>query len=113
MQIKTIFWHQLIAIGYGLVDNKENLRKREAFFAYKFMLFVLKDSFFIKFYQKDGIYFCIFKKEKKIIKALWCNNEEKKIALQEKEIAFDMVGNRIFLQEIAINDKVTYIENTN
>ena len=112
-QIKTIFWHQLIAVGYGLVDNKEALRKREAFFAYKFMLFILKNSFFIKFYQRNGIYFCIFKKGKKIIKALWCNNEEKKITLQKKEIAFDMVGNRIFLQEIAINDKVTYIENTN
>ena len=35
-KIKKVFWHQLIAPGYGLVDNRYGkLRKREAFYQFK------------------------------------------------------------------------------
>ncbi|CAA6819981.1 MAG: FIG00388565: hypothetical protein [uncultured Sulfurovum sp.] len=35
-KIEKIFWHQLIAPGYGLVDNREEkIRKTEAFYAFK------------------------------------------------------------------------------
>ncbi len=37
--VEKIFWHQLIAPGYGLVDNRDNtLRKTEAFYAFKTMI---------------------------------------------------------------------------
>ncbi len=34
-KIERVYWHQLIAPGYGLVDSREGLRKREAFYAFK------------------------------------------------------------------------------
>ena len=35
-KIERIYWHQLIAAGYGLVDNRgESIRKTEAFYAMK------------------------------------------------------------------------------
>jgi len=35
-KIEKIFWHQLIAPGYGLVDNRDNkIRKTKAFYAFK------------------------------------------------------------------------------
>ncbi len=35
-KIAKIYWHQLIAPGYGLVDNRnDNIRKTEAFFVFK------------------------------------------------------------------------------
>jgi hypothetical protein len=38
-KIERIYWHQLIAPGYGLVDNREgNVRKTKAFEAYKRMV---------------------------------------------------------------------------
>ena len=38
-KIEKIFWHQLIAPGYGLVDNRDDkLRKTEAFYAFKKLL---------------------------------------------------------------------------
>jgi len=38
-KIKRIYWHQLIAPGYGLVDNRgEKLRKTSAFKSYKIMI---------------------------------------------------------------------------
>jgi len=38
-KIERIYWHQLIAPGYGLVDNRDNtIRKTEAFYAMKKMI---------------------------------------------------------------------------
>ncbi|MCP4970878.1 MAG: hypothetical protein GY932_09830 [Arcobacter sp.] len=38
-KIKRVYWHQLIAPGYGLVDNRDgNSRKMPAFFMYKKMI---------------------------------------------------------------------------
>ncbi|CAA6819175.1 MAG: FIG00388565: hypothetical protein [uncultured Sulfurovum sp.] len=39
-KVEKIFWHQLIAAGYGLVDNREGkIRKTEAFYAFKELIF--------------------------------------------------------------------------
>ena len=38
-KIKRIYWHQLIATGYGLVDNRDGkIRRTKAFYAYKEMI---------------------------------------------------------------------------
>ena len=37
-RIERVYWHQLIASGYGLIDERDGLRKREAFYAYKKMI---------------------------------------------------------------------------
>lgn len=38
-KIEKVFWHQLIAAGYGLIDDREGkLRKRDAFYAFKKMI---------------------------------------------------------------------------
>jgi len=35
-KIKRVYWHQLIATGYGLVEEREGkIRKREAFYIFK------------------------------------------------------------------------------
>jgi len=47
-QVDSVSWHQLIAAGYGLVDNRENLRKRKAFKVYKYMVQNLKNAEFLR-----------------------------------------------------------------
>ncbi len=38
-KVEKVFWHQLIATGYGLVDNRDGkIRKTEAFYAFKKLL---------------------------------------------------------------------------
>lgn len=51
-QVSCVYWHQMIAPGYGLIDNREGLRKRSAFNAYKTMLSHLNDAEFIR-YQRS------------------------------------------------------------
>ncbi len=41
-QVERVYWHQLIAPGYGLVDNREGIQKYPAFKAFKTMLSLLK-----------------------------------------------------------------------
>lgn len=38
-KVKKVFWHQLIAPGYGLVDNRDDeIRKTKAFYSFKEMI---------------------------------------------------------------------------
>ncbi|MDP3466662.1 MAG: glycosyl hydrolase [Sulfuricurvum sp.] len=53
-KVSCVYWHQLIAPGYGLIDNREGIRKRSAFEAYKSMLSHLSDAKFIRYTQKEN-----------------------------------------------------------
>ncbi|ADN09612.1 hypothetical protein [Sulfurimonas autotrophica] len=55
-QVDSISWHQLIAPGYGLIDNRESIRKREAFYTYKYMYQTLKNAQFLRLDIKRGYY---------------------------------------------------------
>lgn len=53
-KVACVYWHQLIAPGYGLIDNREGtIRKRTAFDAYKTMFSHLCDAKFSS-YQESG-----------------------------------------------------------
>jgi len=51
---RSVYWHQLIAPGYGLVDNREGIRKRSAFAAYKTMLSHMSDAEFVGYGERKG-----------------------------------------------------------
>lgn len=61
--VKNVYWHQLIAPGYGLIDNRSGtLIKYPAYTAFKTLLFILKESYFIGMKNDDGIYCVTFTK---------------------------------------------------
>ncbi len=55
-QVDSVSWHQLIAPGYGLVDNRDKINKRLAFDSYKFMVKNLKEAQFLRLDIKRGYY---------------------------------------------------------
>ena len=55
-QVDSVSWHQLIAPGYGLIDNREGIKKRLAFFSYKFMLKSLQNAQFLRLDIKRDYY---------------------------------------------------------
>ncbi|WP_457744974.1 glycosyl hydrolase [Sulfurimonas sp.] len=55
-QVDSVSWHQLIAPGYGLVDNREGLLKREAYYVYKYMFQTLKNAQFLRMDIKRNYY---------------------------------------------------------
>lgn len=56
-KVSTVYWHQLIAPGYGLIDNRDGvIIKRHAFDAYKTMLLHLSDAVFKDYHGKKGVH---------------------------------------------------------
>ena len=70
-QIESVSWHQLIAPGYGLIDNRNGIVKRSAFDTYKFMLKNLKEAQFLRLDIKRG--YCILQclVENKLLQIHW------------------------------------------
>lgn len=55
-QVDSVSWHQLIAPGYGLIDNRNGIKKRSAYTTYKFMVKNLKNAQFLRLDIKRGYY---------------------------------------------------------
>ncbi|HUH42113.1 MAG TPA: hypothetical protein VLZ29_03270 [Sulfurimonas sp.] len=70
-QVDSISWHQLIASGYGLVDARDGLRKREAFEVYKYMLKTLKNAQFLRLDIKREYYILQFLVENQLVQIHW------------------------------------------
>jgi len=55
-QIESVSWHQLIAPGYGLIDNRDGIKKYPAFQTFKFMIQNLKQAQFLRLDIKRDYY---------------------------------------------------------
>jgi len=70
-QINSVSWHQLIAPGYGLIDNRDTIVKREAFYTYKFMLKNLKKAQFLRLDIKRDYYILQCWIDEKLLQIHW------------------------------------------
>ncbi len=70
--VKNVYWHQLIAPGYGLIDNRKNkLIKYPAYQAFKVMLSFLQGAEFMSLREEKGLFRVSFKKRDGSIEVLW------------------------------------------
>ena len=70
-QVDFVSWHQLIASGYGLVDEREGIRKRVAFKTYKFMFKNLKNAYFLRLDIKRDYYIIEFLVDDVLLQIHW------------------------------------------
>jgi hypothetical protein len=70
-QVDSVSWHQLIAPGYGLVDNRNGLKKRDAFDVYKYMFQTLKNAQFLRLDIKRGYYIIQLWIDEKLLQIHW------------------------------------------
>jgi hypothetical protein len=70
-KVDAVCWHQLIAPGYGLIDNREGIRKRTAFTAFKTMFGFLTYADFISLDVTKEHYTLTCKKENMTIEVHW------------------------------------------
>ncbi len=70
-QVDAVCWHQLIAPGYGLIDDREGIRKRSAYYAFKTLLLFLKGSQFLRLDIKRGYHILQCLKDEKLIQVHW------------------------------------------
>ncbi len=108
-QVDAVLWHQLIAPGYGLIDNREGLRKRSAFYAFKTMLSFLKGSQFLRLDIKRGYHILQCLKDHKLIQVHWSLSQ--KIIKNENYFdAHTRDGQPIRSEEITIFDTPVYLQ---
>lgn len=70
-QINSLSWHQLIAPGYGLVDNRNGIQKRVAYQTYMYMLQTLKKAQFLRLDIKRDYYILQCLVEDKLLQIHW------------------------------------------
>lgn len=107
-QVDFISWHQLIAAGYGLVDNREGLRKREAYYAYKYMVQTLKSAQFLRLDIKRNYYILQCWVDEQLLQIHWAKYPT---TLQNEDFyeVYDKLGNRVTDAELEIGSAPLYI----
>jgi len=107
-QVDSVSWHQLIAPGYGLVDNRDGIKKYPAFMAFKFMYATLKDAQFLRLDIKRGYYILQFLVDERLLQIHWSLKETTLINEEHFDV-YSRDGEPIDTKKIAIGSKPVYI----
>jgi len=107
-QVNTLSWHQLIAPGYGLVDNRDGIKKRSAFDAYKFMIKTLKHAQFLRLDIKRDYYILQCLVNNRLLQIHWTL---KPTTLKNEEFfeVYSMTGKLIKDETLSIGSSPLYI----
>jgi hypothetical protein len=73
--VERVYWHQLIAPGYGLIDNRDGIKKYPAFEAYKTMVHLLKDSQLEEFNFSQEVKMMRFTSSTQTIMIVWSDEK--------------------------------------
>jgi len=112
--VHSVYWHQLIAPGYGLIDNRDKkIVKYPAFKAFKTMLEQLQGSKVVSFVQHKFFYEIIAQKEHETIQVLWCNNTEYKLNFSNEVQVINRDGKATKGNTVTITGSPIYIKETN
>ncbi len=108
-QINRVYWHQLIAPGYGLIDNRKGIRKTVAYNTYKFMVEMLQDSQFLRLdIERDYHHLQVLKGDD-LIQVHW-SLSSKEVELENGVNAFSKDGKIIRSEKLNIGASPIYIQ---
>ena len=104
--VKNVYWHQLIAAGYGLIDNRAGLVKYPAYYAFKTLLSLLKNTQFIELKQQNNLYYARFKSKRNIdvcwsLEPIKLNSKGKQIILRD--------GKEVRQNEVVVGESPIYL----
>lgn len=107
-QVDSVSWHQLIAPGYGLIDNREGIKKRSAFETYRFMVQNLKHAQFLRLDIKRGYYILQFLVDNVLLQIHW---SLKPTTLKKEDFftVFSHKGEKIESETLNIGSSPIYI----
>lgn len=111
-RVTRCYWHQLVAPGYGLVDNRGNsIRKREAYSAFKTLLQLFNGAEILALQEKT-YYRLTAKNAHGTVEALWTNGTATNITVPQNRTIIDQTGRRIAPANdstLTIGDSVIYL----
>ena len=92
--VESVFYHQLIAPGYGLIDNRDGLKKYPAFFEYSLKISIANINYLLNIEKKE--------KYDKITKLKVANINSKPVYLTE----FLFAKQRSFIKDLKEHSKI-------
>ncbi len=107
-QVDSVSWHQLIAPGYGLLDYRNGLRKRDAFYTYKYMIQTLKNAQFLRMDIKRSYYILQFLVNNQLLQIHW-SLKETTLKNEEFFVVYSKEGKPIEEEILDINSSPLYI----
>ena len=113
--VAACFWHQLVAPGYGLIDNRGGvLRKRPAYFGFATLCRLFNGARIEHFSRQDelGYYRLRARKDDMEILALWCCGRDATIAVPLGKHAVDIEGRTMQVTEgqpLTIGESAVYL----
>lgn len=107
-QVDSVSWHQLIAPGYGLIDNRNGIRKRVAYETFKYMNQTLHNAQFLRLDIKRDYYILQCLVNDTLLQIHWSLIDTD---LQNEEFfeVYDRDGKHIIQETLQIGQKPTYI----
>ena len=107
--IKAVYWHQLIAPGYGLIDNREDkLVKRSAFNAFRTMLEQLQGAKILSFVQHKEFYEIIAQNKEELIQVLWCNDTNFELSFDKEVQVIFRDGEKSICKKVELSGSPIY-----
>ncbi len=114
-KVKKCFWHQLVAPGYGLVNNlDEKIKKRDAYYCFQNLIAMLSGGITKKMTREKNLFCLIVEKEEKLIEAIWSSKGIANFKSNPNQEIFDIRGNAIDTKSspvINISGEVIYVIN--
>ena len=113
--VAACYWHQLVAPGYGLIDNRGGVvRKRPAFHGFATLCRLFNGARIERFDRQDGLgyYRLAARKDGMEIQALWCCGREATITMPPDKRAVDIEGRPMSVTAgnmVTLGDSVTYL----
>ena len=113
--VVACYWHQLVAPGYGLIDNRGGIvRERPAFRGFATVCRLFNGAQIEQFSRQDdlGYYQLTARKDGIEILALWCCGRETTIPMPPNKQAFDIEGRPVAVaagHPVTISDSAIYL----
>ena len=104
-KVKKCFWHQLVAPGYGLVNNlNQKIVKREAYYSFKYLIKILSGGKTKKLVREKNLFCFIVEKDDVTIEAIWSSKGKAFYKTNPSQLIFDMRGKKIQTKSSPIID---------
>jgi len=109
--VKAVYWHQLIAPGYGLIDNRDGqLIKRPAFRAFRTMLTQLEGTQILSFRQDKFFYEIIAQQDEELIQVLWCNDSRYEFNFSQEVEIISRDGEHSVSKTLTLTGSPVYVK---
>jgi len=113
--VSACYWHQLVAPGYGLIDNRGGVvRKRPAFHGFATLCRLFNGARIERFGRQNefGHFRLAARKDDMEVQALWCCGRKATIAMPPGKQAIDIVGRPMTVAQgapMTVGESVVYL----